>query len=243
MWTEQAGPQTIDSRIWPRAAAVAERLWSPRNVDSVDDMYRRLAVESLRLEAFGLTHISQEEVSLRQLAGTQQIGPLQILASVLEPVTFDDQAFMQHPNQLTPLNQIADALPPDPPSRHDFELLTRAYLQDPASRMQEGLELSTNFEAWIAAEPGILRLMAGSPQLAQAKLRAQQLAELGTAGLEAVSYLSSGLPAAAGWKAQKLAVLDEAEKPQALVRFTVIKPLRDLVNAVPEAQANIQYSH
>jgi hypothetical protein len=32
-----------------------------------------------------------------------------------------------------------------------------------------------------------------------------------------------------------LAILDAAEKPQALVRFTVIKPLRDLVNAVPEA--------
>lgn len=241
MWTEQTGPQSIDSRIWPRTAAIAERLWSPRNVDSVDDMYRRLAVESLRLEAFGLTHISQEEVSLRQLARSQQVGPLHILASVLEPVTFGVRAGIQHANQLTPLNQIADALPPDPPSRHNFELLTHAYVQDPAARMQEELELATNFEAWIAAEPGILHLMAGSPQLAQAKGRAHQLTELGTVGIEAVSYLSSGLPAAAGWKAEKLAILDEAEKPQALVRFTVVKPLRDLVNAVPEAHANIQY--
>jgi hexosaminidase len=235
MWTEQAGPQTIDSRIWPRTAAIAERLWSPRNVDNVDDMYRRLAVESMRLEAFGLTHVSHEEVSLRQLAGTQQIVPLQILASILEPVTFDDQAHMQHPNQLTPLNQLADALLPDPPSRHNFELLTQTYLQDPATRKQEEFELATNFNAWIAAEPAVLQLLAGSPQLAQAKLRAQQLTELGTVGIEAVSYLSSGLPAAAGWKAQKLAALDDAEKPQALVRFTVIKPLRDLVNAVPES--------
>jgi hexosaminidase len=239
MWTEQTGPQTVDSRIWPRAAAIAERLWSPRNVDSVDDMYRRLAAESLRLEAFGLTHISQEEVSLRQLAGTQQIGPLQILASVVEPVTFGDQAGVQHPNQLTPLSQLVDALPPDPPSRHNFELLARAYLQDPAARMREEAELTADFNAWLAAEPGILRLMADSPQLAQAKLRAQQLAELGTVGIETVAYLSSGLPAAAGWKAQKLAALDDAEKPQALVRFTVIKPLRDLVNAVSEAHANI----
>jgi hexosaminidase len=76
--------------------------------------------------------------------------------------------------------------------------------------------------------------MAGSPALAPAESRAQQLTVLGAIGLEATSYLSSGLPAPAGWKADKLAFLDEAEKPQALVRFTVIQPLRDLVNAVSE---------
>jgi hexosaminidase len=235
MWTEQTASQDIDSRIWPRAAAIAERLWSPRDVDNVDDMYRRLTVESLRLEALGLTHISQKAASLRQLARTQQIGPLHILASILAPVTFNERAHIQHPNQLTPLNQFVDALPPDPPSRHNFELLMSAYLQDSATRLQQEAELTTNFKAWIAAEPGLLHLMAGSPLLAQAEPRAQQLTVLGTMGLEAVSYLSSGLPAAAGWRAEKLAVLDETEKPQALVRFTVIKPLRDLVNAVPEA--------
>jgi hexosaminidase len=235
MWTEQAGPQTIDSRIWPRTAAIAERLWSRRSVDSVDDMYRRLAVESLRLEAFGLTHISHEEGALRRLAGVQRIAPLQVLASVLEPVTFDDQAAQQHPNQLTPLNQIADALPPDPPSRHDFENLMRAYLQNPATRTQEKAELVADLNTWIAAGPGILQLIAGSPQLARTRGRAHQLSELGALGLEAISYLSSGLPAGSGWRSGKLAILSEAEKPQALVRFTVIKPLRDLVIAVPEA--------
>src|SRR6202140_5351644 len=49
MWEEQTSALDIDSRIWPRAAAVAERLWSPRNVNDVDDMYRRLEAESLRL--------------------------------------------------------------------------------------------------------------------------------------------------------------------------------------------------
>jgi hexosaminidase len=237
MWQEQTSALDIDSRIWPRAAAIAERLWSPRSVNNVDDMYRRLDAESLRLEGFGLTHISQEGVSLRLLSGTRQIGPLQILASVLEPVTFDARAHQQHANQLTPLDLLVDALPPDPPSRHNFELLTRAYLQNPKAASQEERELTAQFNGWISAEPGILRLMSSSPRLAQAEPRAQQLAELGTVGLEAVSYLSSGLPAVAGWKAARLAVLDEAEKPQAFVRFTVIKPMRDLVNAVPEASS------
>jgi hexosaminidase len=236
MWMEQTSPVDIDSRVWPRTAAIAERLWSPRELNDLDDMYRRLNVESLRLEAFGLTHISQEDSSLRELSGTQQIGPLQILASVLEPVPFDTRAHMQHANQLTPLNLFVDALPPDPPSRHKLELITRAYLRKPSPGAPEEAELTADFNAWIASEPEILRLMGASPLLAQAEPRAQQLAELGAVGLEAVSYLSSGLPAAAGWKAAKLALLDEAEKPQAFVRFTVIAPLRDLVNTVPEAQ-------
>jgi hexosaminidase len=198
-------------------------------------MYRRLAAESLRLEALGLQHISEEAVSLRQLARSEKIGPLEVLASVLEPVTFDERAHIQHPNQLTPLSQLVDAVSADPPSRHGFELIMRAYLQDPAKRLQEKTELTTTFKAWIAAEPEILHLMASSPTLAYAESRVQQLTELGTLGLEAVSYLSSGLPAPAGWKAARMVVLDEAEKPQALVRFTLIKPLRDLVGAVPEA--------
>jgi hexosaminidase len=235
MWMEQTSPVDLDSRVWPRTAAVAERLWSPRTVNDLDDLYRRLEVESLRLEVFGLTHISQKDASLRQLSGTREIGPLQILASVLEPVGFDQRAHLQHANQLTPLDLLVDALPPDPPSRHNFELLTRAYLQEPAAQKQEEKELTSKFNAWTTAEPGILSLMANSSLLAQAEPRARQLAELGTLGLEAVSYLSSGLPASAGWKAAKLAVLDDAEKPQAYVRFTVLKPLRDLVNSVPEA--------
>jgi hexosaminidase len=235
MWEEQTSALDIDSRIWPRAAAVAERFWSSRNLSDVEDMYRRLEVESLRLESLGLTHISQEDVSLRQLSGTEQIAPLQTLASVLEPVPFDERAHLQHANQLTPLDLLVDALPPDPPSRHNFELLVHAYLQHPGGRTGAQTELTGKFNEWINGEPGILRLMADSPLLAQAEPRAQQLSELGTVGLEAVSILSSGLPAAAGWKGARLAVLDEAEKPQALVRFTVLKPLRDLVNAVPEA--------
>jgi hexosaminidase len=33
MWSEWVSPETIDSRIWTRTAAIAERFWSPREVN------------------------------------------------------------------------------------------------------------------------------------------------------------------------------------------------------------------
>ncbi len=235
MWSEYVDPQVIDSRIWPRTAAIAERLWSPQSVNNVDDMYRRLWVESLRLEGLGLTHISQEDASLRALAGTPDIASLRVLAAVLQPVNFDTRGSWSESHGVTtldPLDHLIDALPPDPPSRHDFDELMSTYLQDPAGHPDEQAELLEMFRSWTAAQPELMQLMSGAPLLVPALPRAQQLTELGTMGAEAIAYLSSGVAAPAGWKAQQMAVLDDAAQPIALTRFTVLNALRNLVNEV-----------
>ncbi|HZZ39045.1 MAG TPA: family 20 glycosylhydrolase [Acidobacteriaceae bacterium] len=234
MWSEYVDGHTIDSRIWPRTAAIAERLWSPRTVNNIDDMYRRLWVESLRLESLGLTQIAHEDASLRALTGTEQIDALQPLMEVLEPVDFDTRSSYSEKHGVTtqaPLDNLVDALPPDPPSRHDFANVVSTYLQDPVARPDLEATLTATFRSWMGGSQE-MELMTASPQLEAALPRAQQLTELGTMGLEAVGYLSTGVAAPTGWKARQLALLNEAEKPVAMVKFTVLKPLRDLVNEV-----------
>jgi hexosaminidase len=230
LWGEHNTPHNIDSRLWPRTAAIAERLWSPQNVTDVDDMYRRLRVESLRLEALGLSHISAQDAGLRQLAGTANIEPLRIVTSVLEPVTWEQQGELQHTTQLTPLDDFVDDLTPDPPSRHEMHVLIRDYLahRDPETRAR----LDSIFAAWIVAGPQAQAMMAGSPLLRDAEPRAQQLVELGTAGQQALSYLDKREAAPSGWSQSKLALIEQDEKPVGLVRFTMLQPMRDLVKAV-----------
>ncbi|HOY99224.1 MAG TPA: family 20 glycosylhydrolase, partial [Candidatus Aminicenantes bacterium] len=86
MWSELVSPETIDSRIWPRTAAIAERLWSPADTRDVDDMYRRLEPLSLQLEELGLTHLKNKDMLLRRLVRNMEVGPLRLLADAVEPL-------------------------------------------------------------------------------------------------------------------------------------------------------------
>jgi len=49
-------PRKHGNRIWPRTAAIAERLWSPQQVQDVDSMYERLAIISQKLGYYGVRH-------------------------------------------------------------------------------------------------------------------------------------------------------------------------------------------
>ncbi len=120
---------------------------------------------------------------------------------------------MQHTSQLTPMDHLIDAVRPDPPSRHELQALVKTYLasHDPAARA----ELVATFTSWIAAGPKALALMTAAPLLRDPAPRAQQLADLGTAGLEAVIFLDKHETPPAGWSQSKQAVIDEARSPSA----------------------------
>src|SRR5579859_2264488 len=90
MWSEYVNPENIDSRIWPRNAAIAERLWSPQNVTDVTSMYARMRAISTQLEWLGLTHRTYYPQMLRRIVGPsaspEELAALRTLADVVEPV-------------------------------------------------------------------------------------------------------------------------------------------------------------
>jgi hexosaminidase len=233
MWAEHLDQRTIDSRIWPRTAAIAERFWSPQNVRDVDDMYRRLNVVSVELETLGLRHLTSEDSELRGLAETEDITALRHFASAFEPVSFGERADTQHTTQLTPLTSFVDAVVPDPPIRHQVELATRQLLQPGSSADRAAAaEVLNNFFATAASSVApVEAIMANDPRLQSIRSRAEQLAQLAAIGAQAVAYRNTRTPAPAQWKQASLAAIAEAKKPSGLVRFHFLEALTQLVNA------------
>ena len=76
-----AGYPSVAARL-----AVAERLWSAKDVNDIDNMYTRLqAMDSWSTVSAGLQQHTQQQVQFTRLANNADTLPLQILAQALEP--------------------------------------------------------------------------------------------------------------------------------------------------------------
>lgn len=54
MWGEYVDATNLTPRLWPRASAVAERLWSNQTVTDIGDAYNRLSAHRCRLVERGI---------------------------------------------------------------------------------------------------------------------------------------------------------------------------------------------
>jgi hexosaminidase len=229
MWSELVSIETIDSRIWPRTAAIAERFWSPQDINDVSDMYRRLQTISFQLEEHGLTHIKNQAMMLRRLTRNQDIRPLKILVDVIEPLKRYQRHRKRPLTSYSPLTRVVDAAIPDAPAALEFNKQVETFLENDKYNPENAAALKKWLVLWKDNHTKLKPIIDGSPILKEIEPLSIDLSAIAGIGLEAIIFIEKKEPPAAQWLKENLKLLKLAEKSAGQTTLMIVPAIRKLV--------------
>ncbi|HEX3820352.1 MAG TPA: family 20 glycosylhydrolase [Candidatus Sulfotelmatobacter sp.] len=232
-WAEWVTPENIDSHIWPRNAAIAERLWSPQDVTDPASMYARMRTVSLELEFLGLMHNAARERMLHRMAGDADTSMLRVLADVVEPVKdYNRWKDEQGPIDFhAPLTRMIDAAYPESDTAREFGALVQKYIKSGFKDQAAELQIRSWLTLWRDNDAKLHPLLTRSFLLQKDIPLSQNLSMVAAAGLQALDYLQKSQPEPDLWKAQQIAVLELAKLPSDDVLLMIVAPVQQLVEA------------
>ncbi|MBS1974841.1 MAG: family 20 glycosylhydrolase [Bacteroidetes bacterium] len=233
-WTELADETNIETRIWPRAAAIAERLWSPSSVDNVEDLYRRLFAVSKQLDEQGLQHIGDYERSVRSLSNDGDYDAVKALTDVLTPLKGYKKLFAQLGNSSEslvyppdPLVQVSDIVFVDSKTKWKFREAVKAYLEnkDPGSK-----EIILHYlNQWKNNDVSLKKAFDRSSQLKAVEQHSKDLSTIAAIGLNAVKNIENGVAPNQNEINQNLEILKQADKAYGETELCIIPEVESLI--------------
>jgi hexosaminidase len=217
MWTELVTPENIDSRIWPRNTAIAERLWSPEGTADVASMYARLDAESARLEWLGLAHRSFQRTMLQRIAGTwtpSEFDALRALAQALEhQKDYSREASASSPpTSLTPLNRLVDAVYPESDVSRRFSLLVDQFVAAACKDAAQSAGIRAQLAEWATIDDRLQSLAQRSQLVREAALASAAFSQAAKIAMDAVDSIQMGAPVSADQKKIDLDSLNVLEQ-------------------------------
>jgi hexosaminidase len=232
-WTEIADAENLETRMWPRTAAIAERFWSPKTVNDVYDMYRRLFVISDELAESGLLHQANYNQMVKRFAAGYNFSAAKNLLDVLTPVKGYKRlfGFFSLPESYSypdaPLVRAADITMVDPEGKWAFRSQVTEYLHS-KNPTAENL-IRQQLKIWSVNYDELKPLFKASLLAEEIGPHSRYLSELSLACLEVMDMNQAGKQPGADWLAGKQALLQAAAGKQGDVELSVLPELTALI--------------
>ena len=235
LWAENVAAPVLDIKLWPRAFAVGERLWSAQDVNDSENMYMRLqAVDSWSSVSVGLQQHSQQLTQFTRLANSADTVPLQILALALEPAHYYTRQHLKFQagnyHQFEPLNRLADALFAESSTVRQMNQWADRLISDAEDNTSAGA-LRHLFMRWQNNTSDALTLCEANYQLKAMKPVVQEVDKLAAIGLRLTDLVARQGTLDDKEIASIQRELDSAAQVQDEVVIAAVYPLEKLLRA------------
>ncbi|MCB0746760.1 MAG: beta-hexosaminidase, partial [Ignavibacteriae bacterium] len=227
--------ENIDSRIWPRTAAIAERFWSPEEITDVEDLFIRLDKISSQLEDVGLTHVTFQEKFLRRLTNNKDTFPLKVLVDVVEPLQEYKRAGDAKKNgfefsQYSPFTRVIDASIVDSKTVLEFNKNVNNLIEK--NDKSSIAEIKSELNLLKENHSKLLPIIDSSPILFEIKPLSENLNKLAKVGLEGIEFISTKEKVSAAWKQNAENLIEESKKSYGQVEIVIVESIQKLISAI-----------
>lgn len=218
LWSEVVTDEMVDGRLWPRAALLAERFWSPVSVrDPVSAQRRAVPVqEGLRLG--GLIDDAQRHRMSARLAPADATA-VATLASATAPIRnfgrlWELFATLRKggPLRVPEFNTPADIAAPDSIEAYSLAVRIEDFI---AGRRGDTQALRSALAVFHDNHARFIAASRGQPVLEKALPVSADVAALAQAGLDAIALIESGARPSPRWKQDAEALLKRQHEAEA----------------------------
>jgi len=222
LWTEHISPDNLDLRLWPRAAAIAERLWSSQQIRDVDSMYFRLEAARRDLKFVDIDPNLNRFRLLARISDASSIEPLAVLLESLKPVRTPNRARANEIREVAMFDRLVDGADPDSGASR---LLNLQISQWRGHRP----DIRAQLTRWRNNATKAKSILERYPNLEEAAPLAEYVRDLSAAATEALDYLDQGRKPSRAWVTRQRQLLERAGVPLADLTITLVDTLRTLI--------------